>query len=335
MNVQIDAVTNTTNNEEIAMSTNAIFSTSPTNINNTIEVKPMSTSSICTTHSTNTADEVMVLSSYTVDLTSPSLTLTTGGSTDLSSTSAVKLADNTIAVLDGLRAVARSTFESHNKNVYQILGKCYELYYKINTSETATRQHLAKEVSDYYHQNSNIKARKLHTHIVHLVLADCTLDRRTVSRYASTLRLAFSTKTPREVLCDSMGRILPEQFAYWLSLYTIDKVQRDLSKQNQYTVEDALRHMALMRNMGEVNLPGLQPKNTQFDYKLLIARWDASRNTLVMVHMLEDESKVKALVSPMRKHIKEEFFQLHNQKDKEQKVQSKADAIQAARQEAA
>lgn len=252
-------------------------------------------------------------------------------------TDAELLSTDTINQLDALRTSAREAFGAHHTNLYSILGKCYELYYAINTSERAVKKHLTEQVEEHYQRSSTQLSTTLHTQIVRLVFADCGLDRRTVSRYASTLRHAFQSKRGREQFADSESRIQPDKFATWISLYGIDNAQRDNSNSSNYTVEDALRDMSSLYNMGVIDwsVLGTQLENKEFEYKIIIARWDATINKMVMCKVVEDENKVKALISPMRKQIEADYNSKQVEDRRKQVAQSLETALAAASKEAA
>lgn len=99
------------------------------------------------------------------------------------------------ASLRNVSNLASTWYKSSTRQLYAVLGQCYELYYLVETAEKEQRDRYMDEVKAAYDNlNGAQGANTPLSRIVSVVFNFADIDRRQRSRYSSVVRCGFNSK---------------------------------------------------------------------------------------------------------------------------------------------
>ena len=97
--------------------------------------------------------------------------------------------------LQNVSAMATTWHKNSTRQLYAVLGQCYELYYLIETADSSQRDKYRDSVKAAYAALAGVQgANTLLSRIVSVVFQSADLDRRQRSRYASVVKAAYKVE---------------------------------------------------------------------------------------------------------------------------------------------
>ena len=97
--------------------------------------------------------------------------------------------------LENVRQLAKTWYARSTKELYGVLGQCYELYYLIETADQKKRDNYRDTLKGVYEKlHGSQGARQIVTRIVSIVFDFADMDRQTRSRYGSVIKAAHESK---------------------------------------------------------------------------------------------------------------------------------------------
>lgn len=190
--------------------------------------------------------------------------------------------ENGVNIEESLRNVsqmARSWYKSSSRQLYAVLGQCYELYYLIEKAKGKQRDTYRDEVKAAYKAlNGAQGANTLLGRVVSVVFNFVDLDRRQRSRYGSVIKAAFEAqRQPHNA----------ESFVSWLdrtggivaALDTRSKKATD--KVEQGGINEVVRSMPAIAT--------LEIANTNKQFVVLLAE-PVDESTVRVLYQFEDDA---------------------------------------------
>lgn len=183
------------------------------------------------------------------------------------------------ASLNSAKANASAWYQASTKMLYNVLGQCYEIYYRIETAPTDERDTLLDELKQAYAElDGNQNANKTTTRIVSVVFNFADIDRKTRSRYARVITKAFKDKNKPTCF---------ESFAQWVItkggvIKALEVIKVD--DKNTFTQADVNRAVRQFTSLATVsNIP-----NSGNRLVVLLAN-PVDGNTVEILHASEDK----------------------------------------------
>ncbi len=181
--------------------------------------------------------------------------------------------------LRNLRDMASTWYKSSTRQLYAVLGKCYELYYLIETANSSERDKYRDDVKSAYTALDGVQgARSLLGRIISVVFNFADLDRRQRSRYGSVIKAAFNAE-PKPENADA--------FVGWLErtggiVAALDK--RDSKKGDKVEQSEINEVVRAMPAKAQLSIPNKGNK-----FVVLLAQ-PVDSNTVKVLYQFEDDT---------------------------------------------
>ena len=181
--------------------------------------------------------------------------------------------------LRNVSALASTWYKNSTRQLYGVLGQCYELYYLIEDADISQRDKYRDNVkAAYISLNGGQGANTLLSRIVSVVFNFADLDRRQRSRYSSVIKTAYASE---QQPTDAAG------FVSWLErtggiVAALDKRSSKVSTTvEQSEINDTVRAMPVRAT---VSIPNGSKK-----FVVLLAKPKDS-NTVEVLYQFEEDS---------------------------------------------
>ena len=181
--------------------------------------------------------------------------------------------------LRNVSALASTWYKNSTRQLYGVLGQCYELYYLIEDADISQRDKYRDNVkAAYISLNGGQGANTLLSRIVSVVFNFADLDRRQRSRYSSVIKTAYASE---QQPTDAVG------FVSWLErtggiVAALDKRSSKVSTTvEQSDINDTVRAMPVRAT---VSIPNGSKK-----FVVLLAKPKDS-NTVEVLYQFEEDS---------------------------------------------
>jgi hypothetical protein len=175
--------------------------------------------------------------------------------------------------------IAGTWYKSSTRELYAVLGQCYELYYLIETADSNKRDRYRDDVKSAYTALDGAQgARSLLGRIISVVFNFADLDRRQRSRYGSVIKTAFNTE-PKPENADA--------FVGWLErtggiVAALDK--RDSKKGDKVEQSEINGVVRAMPAKAQLSIP-----NNGNRFVVLLAQ-PVDNNTVKVLYQFEDDA---------------------------------------------
>jgi len=181
--------------------------------------------------------------------------------------------------LRNVRDMASTWYKNSTRQLYAVLGQCYELYYLIETADSSKRDKYRDAVKSAYTALDGAQgARSLLGRIISVVFNFADLDRRQRSRYGSVIKAAFNTE-PKPLNA--------EAFVGWLErtggiVAALDK--RDSKKGDKVEQSEINEVVRAMPAKAQLSIPNKGNK-----FVVLLAQ-PVDNNTVKVLYQFEDDA---------------------------------------------
>lgn len=181
--------------------------------------------------------------------------------------------------LENVSAMATTWHKNSTRQLYAVLGQCYELYYLIETADSRQRDKYRDSVKAAYAALAGVQgANTLLSRIVSVVFQSAELDRRQRSRYGSVVKTAYKVE-PKLSKSDD--------FVSWLN--KVGGILAALEKRNGKAVKkveqsDINETVRAMPAKAQLSIP-----NSGNKFVVLLAK-PIDSNTVEVLYKFEEDS---------------------------------------------
>lgn len=181
--------------------------------------------------------------------------------------------------LRNVRDMASTWYKSSTRQLYLVLGQCYELYYLIETADSNKRDKYRDDVKSAFTALDGVQgANSLLGRIISVVFNFADLDRRQRSRYGSVIKAAFSTE-PKPVNAEAFVSWLERTGGIVAALDKRDSKKGD--KMEQSAINEVVRAMPAK---AQLSIPNKGNK-----FVVLLAQ-PVDSNTVKVLYQFEDDT---------------------------------------------
>ena len=181
--------------------------------------------------------------------------------------------------LQNVSAMATTWHKNSTRQLYAVLGQCYELYYLIETADSSQRDKYRDNVKGAYAALVGVQgANTLLSRIVSVVFNFADLDRRQRSRYASVVKAAYKAE-PKLSKADDFVSWLNKVGGIVAALET--RNGKSVKKVEQSDINETVRAMPAKAHL---SIP-----NSGNKFVVLLAK-PVDSNTVEVLYQFEEDS---------------------------------------------
>lgn len=181
--------------------------------------------------------------------------------------------------LQNVSAMATTWHKNSTRQLYAVLGQCYELYYLIETADSSQRDKYRDIVKAAYAALAGVQgANTLLSRIVSVVFQSAELDRRQRSRYASVVKAAYKAE-PKLSKSDDFVSWLNKVGGIVAALET--RNGKSVTKVEQSDINETVRAMPAK---AQLSIP-----NSGNKFVVLLAK-PIDSNTVEVLYQFEEDS---------------------------------------------
>ena len=181
--------------------------------------------------------------------------------------------------LQNVSAMATTWHKNSTRQLYAVLGQCYELYYLIETADSSLRDKYRDSVKGAYAALAGVQgANTLLSRIVSVVFQSAELDRRQRSRYASVVKAAYKAE-PKLSKSDDFVSWLNKVGGIVAALET--RNGKSIKKVAQSDINETVRAMPAK---AQLSIP-----NSGNKFVVLLAK-PIDSNTVEVLYQFEEDS---------------------------------------------